>query len=220
MWSFKKEKPIDEMQASIPREQLIRNSRTVIIDDEEPDLKQDLEQRGFAVTWSPDMDQNLQRQIEAGLYDLVLLDFGGVGKEMGHEEGLAILRHIKRVCPGVSVLSYTSKSLDATQADFYRLTDGVLSKDTGIAESLEKVEDALRQANSAGSLWKSLLARMDIKPGTEQEVELQKKLWASARNPGKRERFNKYLNSVLDDENTQKAAGVIAGKLLVILASA
>ncbi len=220
MWPFNsKTVPISELTTTLPREQLIKNSRTLIIDDEEPQLKQDLEQRGFAVTSAKDIDQNLQQQIEAGIYDLILLDYAGVGAAMGPEEGLAILRHVRRVCPAVIVLAYTSKSLDSSKADFYRLTHGVLSKDAGIGESLEKVEDALRKANSPENLWKALLAKLDVKPGSDQEKELERKVQASNGNPKKKEQLMAWLSTVLKDENTRKAAGTLLGKLFELVVS-
>lgn len=191
----------------------------LIIDDEEPTLKKDLESRGFAVTWVADMEQNAQQQIENGLYDLVLLDFAGVGHSMGANEGLAILRHIKRVAPAVIVLSYTSKSLSSSQADFYRLTDGVLPKDTGISESLEKVEQALRQANSPENLWKALISKMDIAAGSQHEKQLQERMFGSVISTKKKQQFMEYVTSTLENEDTKKAASNIAGKLLLLVAS-
>lgn len=219
MWPFQQPKSIKSLKTSIPRDELIRSSRMLIIDDEEPTLKRDLESRGFAVTWVADMEQNTQHQIENGLYDLILLDFAGVGQTMGVDEGLAILRHIKRVAPAVIVLSYTSKSLGSSQADFYRLTDGVLPKDTGIAESLEKVEQALRQANSPENLWKALVSKMDITTGSQQEVELQRRMFGSTGNLKKKQQFIDYVSSTLENKDTKKAAATIAGKLLLLAAS-
>ena len=117
MWFFKSNHtPISEITITCPRDQLIKNSRTLIIDDEEPQLRQDLEGLGFAITWAKDIDQKLQQQIESGIFDLILLDFAGVGASMGPDQGLDILRHVKRVCPAVIVLAYTSKSLDSSKA--------------------------------------------------------------------------------------------------------
>lgn len=220
MWPFKsKATPISQLTTAYPRDQLIKNSRVLIIDDEEPQLKQDLEQRGFAAAWAKDVDQNLQQQIEAGIFDLIILDFAGVGAAMGPDEGLDILRHVRRVSPAVIVLAYTSKSLDSSKADFYRLTDGVLSKDAGIGESLEKVEDALRKASSPANLWKALLSKLDVKPGSEQEKDLERRVQASNGNIKKKEQLMAWLSTAFDDENTRKAAATMLGKLLALLAS-
>jgi DNA-binding response OmpR family regulator len=192
------------MATPIPREQLIKNSRIVIIDDEEPPLKQDLMNRGFAVNWCSDINDSLQQQIESGIYDLIILDFAGVGATMGSEEGLAILRHVRRVSPGVIVLAYTSKSLDSSKADFYRLTDGVLSKDCGIGESQEKIEEAL-------------VAKLDYAAGSDQEKLLEKRFIEAHSNSSKKNQLQTFLQNALQDENSQKAALGIMSKLLAML---
>jgi CheY-like chemotaxis protein len=191
----------------------------LIIDDEEPQLRQDLEGLGFAITWAKDIDQKLQQQIESGIFDLILLDFAGVGASMGPDQGLDILRHVKRVCPAVIVLAYTSKSLDSSKADFYIIADGVLPKDAGIKESLEKVEEALRKAMSPANLWKALLAKLDIRPGSNEEKQLERRVQASNGSAPKKEKLINWLSTSLDDENTRKAAVALVGKLLTLLAS-
>ncbi len=219
MWPFfaKKQVSISQMATPIPREQLIKNSRIVIIDDEEPPLKQDLMNRGFAVNWCSDINDSLQQQIESGIYDLIILDFAGVGSTMGSEEGLAILRHVRRVSPGVIVLAYTSKSLDSSKADFYRLTDAVLSKDCGIGESQEKIEEALRKAHSPSNLWKALVAKLDYAAGSEQEKLLEKRFIDAHSNTSKKNQLQTFLQNALQDENSQKAALGIMSKLLAML---
>jgi DNA-binding response OmpR family regulator len=220
MWPFslsKEQISISQIAIPYPREQLIKNSRIVIIDDEEPQLKQDLEQRGFAVTYAKDIEMNLQQQIESGIYDLIILDFAGVGTSIGPEEGLSILRHVRRVSPAVIILAYTSKALDSSKADFYRLTDGVLSKDSGIGESQEKVEDALRKAHSPSNLWKALVNKLGITPGSEQEKDLEKRFLASHSNKNKKTQLQAFLENAVTDENAQKAVSSIAAKLLAML---
>lgn len=106
-------------------------------------------------------------------YDLIILDFKSVGQAFGPDEGLDLLRHIKRVNPSTVVFAYTSKMLGPEHADFFRVADGVLRKDAGIADSLEKIEDGLRQARSVQNLWGSLLTLTGIAPGSKEDIDLQ-----------------------------------------------
>jgi DNA-binding response OmpR family regulator len=135
-------KHIDELRSPMPREELIRRSRVLFVDDERPTLIDDLKAAHFSAEHVADIDNNNLDLIDRKLYDLILLDFGNVGKAFGRDEGLALLRHIKRVNPATVVLAYTAKALAADHSDFYRLADGVLAKDAGIADSLEKVASA------------------------------------------------------------------------------
>src|SRR5215471_12154911 len=114
---------------------------------------QDLKSAGFAVDHVKDIDTSNMNIVENQRYDLILLDFGRVGGAFGSDEGLSLLRHIKRVNPSAVVIANTSTALKAEHADFYRLTDGVLAKDAGIQESLERLEAGLKKAHSIPNIW-------------------------------------------------------------------
>ncbi len=106
-------------------------------------------------------------------YDLILLDYGNVGKSFGSDEGLSLLKYIKRINPSVVVIAYTSKALCADQSDFFRLSNGVLNKDAGISESLEIIEDGLNEALSTHNLWRGLITVTGVKPGSPQDMQWQ-----------------------------------------------
>lgn len=94
----------------------------------------------------------------------------------GKEEGLAILKHLKRINPGLYILAYTSKALKSDQSDFFILTNGALSKDAGVQESLEKIELALQETKSVAYLWKNLLALMKVDEDSPDAKKLEKAL--------------------------------------------
>ena len=136
-----------------------------------------------------DVDQAKQTIFERQIYDLVLLDFGNVGKAFGGDEGLSLLKYIKRVCPSAVVLTYTSKALPTAHADFYRLADGTLSKDAGIGESTEKIEEGLRRAWSVDRMWAGFLDSCNIKPGSEGDSESPRPACEADREPEKETRL-------------------------------
>jgi DNA-binding NarL/FixJ family response regulator len=135
----------------LSREELIKRCRVLVIDDERPALIDDLVAAGFAVEHDAKGDDTAK--IERNLYDLILLDFGGVGLRFGKDHGLSLLKHIKRVNPAPFVLAYTSKSLSPEQSEFYRLTDGTLFKDAGIQDSFSRLEQGLHQALNIERIW-------------------------------------------------------------------
>src|SRR3954468_12415174 len=159
-------KTLEGIKATLPREELLRRSRILVIDDESPEILEDLRSARFSVDYCPDVELTNLDVIERRLYDLIILDFGNVGASFGKDQGLSLLRHIKRVNPAIVVLAYTSKSLGTEHAEFYRLADGVLAKDAGISQSLEKVEEALRKAHSIDNLWRGVLAVCDVDAGS------------------------------------------------------
>ena len=152
---FARDGVLADYKPDLTRDDLVRLSRILVIDDERPDLVDDLAREGYAVDHDAAGDDTAK--IEKGIYHLVILDYAGVGKRFGKNQGLDILKRMKEVNPAVYVLAYTSKSLSAEQSDFYRLTDGTLSKDAGVQESLEKVEQSLREALDLERLWRAAL---------------------------------------------------------------
>lgn len=164
---------IERIAWTIPRDELVRRSRILVVDDEAVELLKDLRDAHFAVDHFTDLKADDISRIEKPLYDLVLLDFGNVGSSVGPDQGLSILRLVRRVNPAIVVLAFTSKALRSQHADFYRDADGVLQKDAGIAESMERIEEGLRLAQSPDRLWTSILSLMGIERGSERELDLQ-----------------------------------------------
>ena len=209
-----KPKLTDLPKFELPRDELIRRSRILIIDDEEPGLRRDLEQAGFSVNYQRDVDKSAMQLIEKPWFDLVLLDFSGVGRVLGPDQGLAILRHMKRVNPSVVVLSYTSKALSSEHADFYRLTDGVLPKDAGIGDSFESIERALRKAHSVENLWRSFLATMGAAPGSKDDLDLQATFVRAVGKKRKQKALQDHISTLLTSDEARAAALAVLGKLL------
>ena len=44
-------------------------------------------------------------------------------------QGLDLVKHLKRVSPRTRLIAYTSRSLNASESDFFRLSHAVLPKD-------------------------------------------------------------------------------------------
>jgi len=174
MFSFLKKKyKIEELEFKVPRHEVITRSRILVIDDEKPDLIDDLKGGGFSVDYEPDITKANMAVFERMIYDLIILDFADVGREFGEDQGLSLLQHIKRVSPSTVVYAYTSKLLGAEHHEFYTRTDGVLRKDAGIGETTEKVEQGLEKARSLPNVWKGMLHVAQIAPGSKQDEEWQ-----------------------------------------------
>ena len=154
------------------------------------------------------------KKIEQVFYDLVILDYSGVGKSYGDEEGLSLLRHIKRVNPVTVVLVYTSQFLPSEKHEFYTLADGVISKDAGIAETTQKVEEALQQAHSIQRVWSALLTVTGIEPGTEKDFMFQNAYVRGVAGGKGAEKFVEMVRGFLESSAAQEAGMVIVTKLV------
>jgi CheY-like chemotaxis protein len=213
-WLFgKKEQSISEIDFKISRDELIRRCRILVVDDEQPEIINDLKASHFSIDYVPDIDTTNIDLIESPLYDLIILDFGNVGKSFGQDEGLSLLRHIKRLNPSIFVLAYTSKSLGTEHADFYRLANGVLAKDAGISESTSKIEEGLRIALSPENLWNGLIQIAGISPGGKEDLEWQNLFVKGLKDKKSLDQLKKRLTE-LSTNGTKKVAFVVLEKLV------
>ncbi len=219
LFSRKKLK-IESLDLKLSREELLRRSRILVVDDERPDLIDDLKAAGFAVDYEPDIPPAKMVVIDKLQYDLIILDFKNVGEAFGRDEGLDLLRHIKRVNPSTVVFAYTSKALGAEHADFYRSSDGVLKKDAGISESLEKIEEGLRRARSLPNLWSGMLHVAGIAPGSEEDFIAQDLYVRGLSTPNKMKTLKDRVISRIGGEESKALAVSAVEKLLEIGARA
>jgi len=212
----RKRQRIDSLDLKLSRDDLLRRSRILIIDDERPELIEDLQSAGFAVDYVSDITTQNIGLVDKQQYDLVILDFKSVGKAFGRDEGLDLLRHIKRVNPSTIVFAYTSKSLGSEHADFYRASDGVLKKDAGVSESLEKIEDGLRRSRRVQNLWSGLLHVAGITPGSEEDLVWQDLYVRGLSSPRKNQKLrDRVINTVSGDDGKRLAISILE-KLLEI----
>jgi DNA-binding NarL/FixJ family response regulator len=168
---FRKPKPVSSMRASLPRSEVIRRSRIAILDDEMPEVLPDLKNHGLSVDHiSSTDDPNFGRLSEA-FYDLLLLDYGGIGARFGQDEGLDVLRYLKRVNPSLRILAFTARTFDASKADFFRLCDGVVKKDAGIREALEQIEFNLCQIMTPAYQFSALTQTLGLTEEQQDELE-------------------------------------------------
>jgi DNA-binding NarL/FixJ family response regulator len=203
-----KQKDLSAFDTNISRERLIQNGRIVVIDDEKPLLIEDLSRIGFSVDY--DATGNDAQKLDSQLYDVAIVDFHGVGRKYGTNQGLDLLRHIRRVSPRTRLIAYTSRSLSASESEFFTLSHVVLPKDLGLEESMTIIEEQLRLAFSKQHLFESLIAKLSI---TDEDArnrvltELKKSL--SSRNEGA---FKSFLKS-FGSQAAEKGAGYLLDRL-------
>ncbi len=212
-WLGFRKRKIDEIKGKLSRDEILSKGRILLVDDEKPDLIEDLQRARLTVDYVSDISTSNLEVLDRHTYSLVVLDFGGVGAGLGNEEGLSILRHIKRVYPATIVLAYTSKALTTEQSDFFRLADGVLLKDAGIAESLEKIEDALERSLDIKNLWKGMLHAAGIEPESSEDLELQDLFVRGLSDPSKLKVIGTKFAGFIKSEPAKKGASIAFEKL-------
>jgi enoyl-CoA hydratase/carnithine racemase len=182
-----------------------------LLDDDTPEVLTDLKAAGFAIEHIRNVSEKSFSLIETGLYDLLLLDYGGIGHRMGADEGLDVLRHLRRVSPALRIVAFTGRTFDASKADFFRMCDHVLKKDAGIRETTEAIERELAIALTPAHQWKALLLLLGIAPGSSDALALEKAAHRAARSS----RLMRFGGAA-----TKLGVDAAAAKLLEYLASA
>jgi DNA-binding NarL/FixJ family response regulator len=212
---FKGGPELSSFDKPLSRETIITRGRILLIDDVVPPILSHLRKQGFTI--NHDRTGKNTVEIERHRYDVVILDFGGVGKSYGPDEGLSLLRHIRRVSPATFILAFTSLSLYSKQAEFYTLSDGILSKDAGIQEAYEKLENALRESMLIERHWNAILQLTGIDPKTEHAGKLKAELVKTLRT-NKARYFKKALGLLIDRSQEEAVASGI-DKILSLAAA-
>jgi hypothetical protein len=194
MFGFVRKKPtLASFDAVLTREQIIQTARLVLIDDEVPLILDELRQVGFAV--DHDRTGNDLHNIDSQLYDVAIIDYYGVGVRLSPNQGLALMKHVKRVSPRTRRIAYTSKSLTSSESDFFTDSHVVLPKDLGLAESLAIIEEQVRTSKSNAHVFEALLTKLSIQDD-ERRKEVEDALVASLQKKDKG-KFKDYVTKLV-----------------------
>jgi DNA-binding NtrC family response regulator len=206
--SFWRKPGLSTFDTAITRERLIQSARLVVIDDEQPLLIEELKRVGFAVDHDKSGDNltNYDNQI----YDVAIIDYHGVGQRLGNAHGLDLLKHIRRVSPRTRMIAYTSRSLSATESEFFRVSHAVLPKDLGLGDSLTLIESELHKAFEKTYLFEALVAKLALSDGAERE-RMQSAL-IKALTKGNEGKFRDYVAKVVG-QAAQKTVEIIISRM-------
>lgn len=167
-FTFGKLPSLASFDLSLGRERLIQNGRIIVIDDEEPLIIEELRRVGFAVDHDKSGDD--LTKLDNQLYDVAIVDFHGVGKRLGTNQGLDLLKHVRRVSPRTRLIAYTSRSLSAVESEFFRLSHVVMPKDMGLGDSLTLIEEQLTLAFTKEHLFESLVNKLGASEPEQKQM--------------------------------------------------
>ncbi|MBQ0933137.1 hypothetical protein [Ideonella alba] len=190
---------LSSFDGALPREELIQKGRIAFIDDEEPLLIDHIRKSQFSV--DHDKDGSDLRNYDAQLYDVAIVDYYGVGQHLGAGQGLDLLKHIKRVSPRTRLIAYTSRSLNASESEFFRLSHVVLPKDMGLGDSMAVIEHELRKSLGKEHLFEAIVTKLSV--ASAEEREKMRVALANALDKRDKTKFKDYVS---------RAVGVAAEK--------
>lgn len=211
MFTWLKKVPISNLNRTLSRPEILKRGRVLIIDDDVPEMLEDLRRRGLTIDHISSTDDARFTLLENGHYDVLLLDYGGVGARFGADEGLDVLKHVKRVNPAVRVLAFTGRTFDASKADFFRFCDGVIKKDSGIQDLLVTIESHLEKVLTPSHHWDALKKALDGKLNANEISKLETILSdaIAKKDVEKRSRYVDKAKLLI------RAAGLVSGEALI-----
>ncbi len=129
-------------------DEIRKRARIVVIDDAEFYYLTLFQKDGYIIEKWDDVT-DLQK-LEAGFYDIILLDIQGVGKSQSTDQGLGIIKHLKRVRPSQIIVAYSNADWPLKYKEFFDLADATLDKRGDYVDFKRKVDDLLSARFSLG----------------------------------------------------------------------
>lgn len=125
------------------KDDLVRLSKLLVIDDQEFDYLPLFESEGYTVVKWDDVP-NLQR-LETSEFHVVLLDLKGVGRKFSSAEGAGIIDHIRETNPAQIVIAYSSARHSFAHQHFFDKADYRIPKSEDFAVFKRKVDESLER---------------------------------------------------------------------------
>lgn len=145
VWSWLRRK---RKWPEVSTEEIRKRARILVIDDSEFYYLDLFHKDGYTIEKWEDVS-DLQK-LESGFYDIVLLDIHGVGKAQSAEEGLGIIRHLKRVRPAQIIIAFSNADWPLKYKEFFDLADATLDKRGDYVQFKRTVDELLAQRFSLG----------------------------------------------------------------------
>lgn len=178
-------------------EDIRKRAKILVIDDMEFAYLDLFKGDGYTVDKWSDVD-DLQK-LEAGYYDVLLLDIQGVGKSHSHEQGLGILKHLRQTCPAQIIIAYSNADFSLKYQEFFKLADDTLAKSDDYVQFKRTVDTLLAQRFSLG-FYIDRITKL-ASPYLSDNSKL-KELTKSAILKQKSAKLAAYLDEYIDDKET------------------
>lgn len=124
-------------------EEIRKRARIVVIDDSDfPYLVLFKRDEYTMEKW--DQIRDLPK-LESGYFDVILLDIQGVGTQESKEQGLGILRHLKRVAPAQIIVAYSNAAYELKYREFFDLADATLDKQSDYVDFKQTIDKMLEK---------------------------------------------------------------------------
>jgi DNA-binding response OmpR family regulator len=162
---------IHDLNPRLVFDELVKRTRILVIDDKDDEFPFEfMRKQGYSIDhWKDVIDLG---KLEAGFFDIIILDIGGVGTALdASKEGIAVLTHIKRVNPSQVVVAYSGQSHESSKIDFFRLADAYVSKPATAIDWKERIDDLVRTTMTTQYYWGVLRSALEIQGVSEKRIK-------------------------------------------------
>lgn len=192
----------------VTMETIVRRARILVIDDGDFPYRDLFKKAGFSIEkWSE--VQRLQ-DLEAGLYDLILLDLHGIGRKLSNDQGLGVLQHLKANNPDQVVVAYSNAEWGVKYQPFFDMADAVLDKSADYLDFKRVVEDLLYRhfnVNEHAIRLQAALVEAGYRP--RAATKMVKTLLASGDLDSARTSLGKKISDTATVDNLVALGGVV-----------
>lgn len=167
-----------------------RRIKIVVIDDDPDSFPTDLfKNDGYSIDSLQQIDSQILQRLENSAWDIIVLDIQGVvDAKITIDEGLGILRRIKKISPNQIVIAFSGQSYDLGKMEFFKLADDTINKPVTYLQAKEKIDKIISEKISIDNFIKTircLLEKEGLNSGEIIEIEKKLRLKNSELSPSK-----------------------------------
>src|SRR5215211_3686491 len=126
-WLLGKPKRLADHAPKVDIATLRKRVKIIVVDDDKNAFPvKALQGDGYSIEYWPKV-QSIDR-LERGDFDIIVLDIGGVAQHLSQDDGLGVLKQLKRRNPLQIIVALSGQTFDIGKAAFFKLADDVLTK--------------------------------------------------------------------------------------------
>jgi len=193
----------------------IKRTRILVIDDNEDEFPfKVLRAEGFSIDYWPDI-KDLSK-LEHSFYDIIILDICGIGLEYDEaNEGVGILRHIKRVNPAQIVVAYSGQAHESSRIPFFKLADQYVPKPANALTWRECLDDLIQTKLTTHYFWNCLKQILEQNDCSQDQIKSIEQLVIRVVK-GKKINLNHKIQQILGTVDNLATVVAIAAKIASI----
>ena len=177
------------------REEIRKRARILVIDDMEFTYLDLFKKDGYTIEKWDDVDD--LTKLENRYYDIVLLDIQGVGRDLSQEQGLGILKHLRKTCPAQIIIAYSNADFSLEYQNFFRMADETLSKSDDYVQFKRTVDRLLSNRLSIDFYIERI---ENIASQYLSDTERIRELSRTAILNGKKSKLTTYMEKNIEDK--------------------